>query len=357
MENSSSIDRLPSSPQKISKISFTNSGSRAGPLWGPRLFNQRRPFGGDSSSSSSSYQCLSDRLHKVKAIGSAPGKRHNRPFVMQTSPLQNMDHPCDRVLSVACWSKQDPSGLSLDPFSPLFAPSEGTPLCRNMRALAFCLRFLLAPVNYHANGWSSNQSLNPVRRRNVSLSWVGRAILSPSARNQPTGIRVSHPKTNNQSMETPRISSLASSIMAFCFGIEEEAQRHGPLRGRSAVACARTPTGQNGFDGTIDGSEHLQLAASGDSKEDRRLYLHNPLTYDATAALESSLTLRRRRHLHGPEPHLINHGVFFSAVISQTMTQIVSINDGNGKTSIVDCAGAGAKATLAVLVKNNTDQG
>ncbi|KAK1510474.1 uncharacterized protein CCOS01_15305, partial [Colletotrichum costaricense] len=90
------------------------------------LFNQRRPFGVDSSSSSSSYQCLSDRLHKVKAIGSAPGKRHNRPFVMQTSPLQNMDHPCDRVLSVACWSKQDPSGISLDPFSPLFAPS-GTP--------------------------------------------------------------------------------------------------------------------------------------------------------------------------------------------------------------------------------------
>ncbi|KAK1473231.1 hypothetical protein CCUS01_17211 [Colletotrichum cuscutae] len=114
---------------------------------------------------------------------------------MQTSPLQNMDHPCDRVLSVACWSKQDPSGLSLSTPSrpssppqvrrqlstegsrkPLFCTylslrsrvrrqrdtQEGTPLCRNMRALAFCLRFLLAPVNCHANGWVGSLPLATV---------------------------------------------------------------------------------------------------------------------------------------------------------------------------------------------------
>ncbi|OHE91202.1 hypothetical protein CORC01_13479 [Colletotrichum orchidophilum] len=193
---------------------------------------------------------------------------------------------------VTSWSKQDPSGLSRDPFSPLFPPQvrrqlstvrsrkplrerlreteaprreEGTPLARQ-ESTGFCLRFLLAQVKLpcqrvggsrplagscpqfvYSRRFSSRATkfaawpppevagvLKPSRTAHdghmcASLSLVGTVTLSPSARDQPTGIRVlSHPKTNRRCKETPCISSLASSIMDFCFGVEWEAQRHGP---------------------------------------------------------------------------------------------------------------------------------
>ncbi|KAK1633669.1 hypothetical protein BDP81DRAFT_69579 [Colletotrichum phormii] len=146
-----------------------------------RSLQPENTISGTGYSYSYSYHCLSDRLHKVKAIahrgnGTAAlllckfplcrtwtthATKSLRRLLVKARPLRSLSRPLLAPLPPPQVRRQLSTEGSRKPlFSSMEAERQEAsreerehPLCRNERALAFCLRFLLAPVNRHANGW------------------------------------------------------------------------------------------------------------------------------------------------------------------------------------------------------------